>query len=65
MGPMQFVRARRLDAVNRLLLGLNPCAATVTEIALDYGFHHLSRFAADYQRTFGELPSETLRDSLD
>jgi AraC-like DNA-binding protein len=61
MGPMQYVRARRLDAVNRLLLGHDPIAATVTEVAEDYGFHHLSRFAADYQRTFGESPSETLR----
>jgi AraC-like DNA-binding protein len=65
MGPMQFVRARRLDAVNRLLLGSDPTATTVTDIALTLGFHHLSRFAADYQRAFGELPSETLRDQLD
>jgi AraC-like DNA-binding protein len=61
MGPMRFVRARRLDTVNRLLLGLDPAARTVTEIALDYGFHHLSRFAGDYQRAFGEAPSQTLK----
>lgn len=61
MGPMQFVRARRLDAVNRLLLGLDPTATTVTDIALRYGFHHLSRFAADYRNEFAELPSETLK----
>lgn len=61
MGPMEFVRARRLDAVNRILLGLEPGDTTVTEVAMTYGFHHLSRFAADYQRTFGELPSQTLK----
>jgi AraC-like DNA-binding protein len=61
MGPMQFVRARRLAAVNRLLLGSEPAATTVTEIALYYGFDHLSRFAADYRRAFGELPSATLK----
>lgn len=33
----------------------------VTEIALDYGFSHLGRFSSDYRKTFGELPSETMR----
>jgi AraC-like DNA-binding protein len=33
----------------------------VTEIALDYGFSHLGRFSSDYRKSFGELPSETLR----
>ncbi len=60
MGPMAFVRERRLDQVHRMLLAAVPGEVTVSEVALDYGFHHLSRFAADYHRTFGELPSETL-----
>ncbi|MBS8241752.1 AraC family transcriptional regulator, partial [Marinobacter lipolyticus] len=33
----------------------------VTEIALDYGFSHLGRFSSDYRKTFGELPSETMK----
>ncbi len=61
IGPMAFVRARRLDAVNRCLLGLERGHGTVTDVAMTSGFHHLSRFAADYRRAFGELPSDTLK----
>lgn len=61
MSPMAYVRIRRLDAVSRALLALGPEETSVTEIATDHGFFHLSRFAADYRRRFGEFPSETLR----
>lgn len=58
--PMQFVRDRRLDAVQRSLFGSSADDTTVTRTALDMGFSHLGRFAAAYQATFGEHPSETL-----
>lgn len=58
--PMRFVKDRRLDAVYRTLLGSEPGQITVTQVATDFGFYHLSRFAADYCTTFGELPFETL-----
>jgi AraC-like DNA-binding protein len=60
MGPMAFVRERRLDQIHRLLLAAGPGEVEVSGVALDYGFYHLSRFAAHYRRAFGELPSETL-----
>jgi AraC-like DNA-binding protein len=60
MGPMTFVRQRRLDAVREILIAAEPGEVAVSEVALDYGFYHLSRFAADYRRAFGELPSQTL-----
>jgi len=33
---------------------------TVTQVATHWGFLHLGEFARDYQRLFGERPSETL-----
>jgi len=60
--PLEFVVARRLAWVRRSLLDAEP-GATVTELAHEAGFVHLGRFAARYQRAFGESPSQTLRRS--
>jgi AraC-like DNA-binding protein len=59
-GPLQFVRDRRVEAVQRILLGSKPEETTVTQVAMDMGFLHLGRFATDYRARFGESPSDTL-----
>lgn len=61
MGPMAYLKQRRLYCARRELLRGDPSRISVTEIAMNCGFAHLSRFAAEYRRHFGELPSETLR----
>jgi len=61
MGPMAFLRRRRLEAARRDLFATSPREVSITEVALRYAFAHLSRFAADYRRCFGESPTETLR----
>ena len=61
MGPMQFLKARRLDAAYRDLLGASHGDTSVTDVALRYGFNHLGKFAIDYRQAFGESPSATLR----
>ncbi len=58
---MALVRESRLERTQAQLLAADPDAASVTEIALDNGFAHLSRFSAAYRQRFGEHPSETLR----
>ena len=58
MGPMTFYRMIRLNAVRKALKTESECS--VKMIARSFGFHHLSNFAADYLRAFGEYPSETL-----
>ena len=54
--PKAFLTDFRLDQARRALLAGQ---GTVTEVAQDCGFTHLSRFAASYRDRFGELPSET------
>jgi AraC-like DNA-binding protein len=58
--PTAYVRAVRLDRVHEDLL-TNTRGASVTDIAMRWGFFHLGRFAQQYKDRFGVLPSETLR----
>ncbi len=60
MGPVGFLRLRRLEAARRDLAAAEPGATAVSDVALRYGFAHLGRFAGAYREAFGELPSETL-----
>ena len=62
MGPMSFLKARRMDAAYRELLGATPGDTTVTEVAYRYGFGHLGKFAVEYKQAFRESPSATLRN---
>jgi AraC-like DNA-binding protein len=58
--PLGWVRRARLARTRQELLHSGP-QATVTGIALANGFGQLGRFAAQYRRLFGELPSATLQ----
>lgn len=58
--PTGWVRQDRLANARRALLASGG-RATVSDIATGCGFGQLGRFAAQYCRRFGELPSETLR----
>lgn len=60
--PMQFIRAKKLDAVHQILKQ-SYGEVSVTEIALQYGFNHLGRFSHYYREKFGESPSTTLKNS--
>jgi AraC-like DNA-binding protein len=61
MGPMRYLKLRRLHQVRRSLYGVAPGATSVKAAALENGFWDLGRFAVDYRAMFGESPSETLR----
>lgn len=61
--PMIYLRNVRLDTARLRLKRLGTGEATVTQIALECGFTHLSKFAAAYKDRFGELPSDTLRNA--
>ncbi|WP_081849697.1 helix-turn-helix domain-containing protein [Marinobacterium lacunae] len=59
ISPKHFLRTGRLNRVRRLLSSQE--AGSVSDAAAHYGFYHLSQFATDYKRLFGELPSQTLK----
>ena len=58
--PRTFLRYQRFHAVRRQLLVSRNGKKTVAQIAFDHGFYELGRFAGEYRRLFGELPSQTL-----
>ena len=56
--PNRYLRTRRLTAA-RSALARPGSSRSISEIAHDCGFWHMSAFSADYRKQFGELPSET------
>ena len=58
--PVQYLNRRSLHQIRKALLAADPSAATVTEIATQFGVWHFGRLAQDYRFLFGELPSQTL-----
>ena len=59
--PTAYLTRVRMQRVHSELVAKSPGSASVSEIALRWGFHHMSRFAADYRSRFGQAPSATLR----
>lgn len=60
VGPMQWLRERRLHAVREVLAGRHGTPGSVTGTALAHGFTHLGEFSQAYRRAFGETPRQTL-----
>ena len=58
--PKDFVKQVRLREARRIL-GRADATMNVTDVAYACGFGDLGRFSAEYRRSFGERPSETLK----
>jgi AraC family ethanolamine operon transcriptional activator len=58
--PKQFDNLLRLNAARQRLLRPSAAQETIAQVAEQCGIPHLGRFAAAYQRQFGELPSDTV-----
>ena len=59
--PMAYLRKVRMDRVHADLTASDPDKTTVTDVTARWGFHAAGRFSADYLRTYGEHPRDTLR----
>jgi AraC-like DNA-binding protein len=55
MSPMKYLWLRRMNQARKSLRS-DPSPASVTEIAMKFGFWHLGRFANEYIFLFGEAP---------
>ena len=61
--PVQYLRSLRLNGVRRDLRQPDNTPGSISDLAYKWGFWHLPRFASEYRALFGELPSETARNS--
>ncbi|WP_368516889.1 AraC family transcriptional regulator [Rhizobium sp.] len=58
--PLGYLRNIRLQGARKTLMDSGH-SRLVADIARDWGFSHMGRFAALYYQSFGEMPSETAR----
>jgi len=61
VGPMKFLKERRMEAVRMELINAQPENTKVSDIALRYGFTELGKFSLLYKSIYNEKPSETLK----
>jgi AraC-like DNA-binding protein len=61
VGPMTWLRERRMEAARGALQKPSHGGIRVADVAVEYGFAHVGDFAGAYRVRYGEAPSETLR----
>ncbi|MEH6583837.1 MAG: AraC family transcriptional regulator [Halioglobus sp.] len=62
MSPKRYTLVKRLHHVHKALLRQAETGkVAIYEVANDWGFWHMGKFAADYKKLFGYLPSQTAK----
>lgn len=61
ISPMKFLKLLRLHLLREILMTTSTENVSINEAALETGLWRLARYAQDYKKLFGELPSETAR----
>lgn len=59
ISPIAFLKKHRLQQIYKILSAPTAQEISISALAYDWGFSHLSRFSQDYREEFGENPSET------
>lgn len=62
--PLNYLRSVRLNGVRRTLMATPAARLSIGDAAAQWGFYHLSHFAAEYHALFAELPSHTTRAAI-
>jgi AraC-like DNA-binding protein len=63
VSPTQYLLLSRMGLARRALRKADPRVTRVTDVATEFGFLELGRFAVKYRQIFGETPSSTLRSA--
>ena len=63
ISPMRYLKVQRLNAVRQHLKAREPESCGIATLANQFGFYDKGHFARDYKAMFGELPSQTLRNT--
>ncbi len=58
--PKQWIRRTRMESARQRLLDARP-EETVSTIAREHGYQHISQFSRDFRCVFGEQPSLVMR----
>ena len=61
----RYLTLRRMNFARRALQKADPAVTCVTDVATEFGFWELGRFAVAYKLAFGKSPSMTLRQNYD
>ncbi len=61
VSPKAYLQAHRMNNVYRTLRRREMRDMSITEVPGRHGFWHMGKFAAEYRRQFGVLPSDTVR----
>ena len=61
--PKRYLTLLKLSGIRHELCQLNQ-EKSIRDIAISWGFWHMSQFAQDYKNHYGELPSQTRQSNL-
>jgi len=63
VSPIQYLRDCRLNEIRRILLNDDEGLRGISDIAMEFGFYHISTFNQHYKQLFGETPTQTRQRS--
>lgn len=61
--PYTYLKLHRLHLIRKRLMQRDPSCINITHLAMENGFMEIGYFGREYKKTFGETPSETLKNN--
>jgi AraC family ethanolamine operon transcriptional activator len=61
--PYTYLKLHRLHLIRKRLMQRDPTFINISHLAMENGFMEIGYFGREYKKTFGETPSETLKNN--